>query len=57
MAIRMAPPLEVIADKNGIEASLFGDAATRALINFVRAWTDDVLHPAIVPLVVSRRMK
>ena len=35
------------------EASLFGDAATRALINFVRAWTDDVLHPAIVPLVVA----
>lgn len=35
------------------EASLFGDAATRALIGFVKAWTEDVLHPAIVPLVVG----
>jgi glutathione S-transferase len=35
------------------EASLFGDAATRALIGFVKAWTEDVLHPAIAPLVVA----
>ncbi|HVE20426.1 MAG TPA: glutathione S-transferase N-terminal domain-containing protein [Acidocella sp.] len=35
------------------EASLFGDAAMRALINFVKAWTEDVLHPAIAPLVVG----
>ena len=35
------------------EASLFGDAAMRALINFVKAWTEDVLHPAIAPLVVA----
>jgi glutathione S-transferase len=34
------------------EASLFGDAATRALIGFMKAWTEDVLHPALVPLVV-----
>ena len=53
----------VIADSQAIaeyletaypnEASLFGDTAARALINFVKAWTDDVLHPAIVPLVVA----
>jgi glutathione S-transferase len=34
------------------EASLFGDAVSRALIGFVRAWTEEALHPAIVPLVV-----
>jgi glutathione S-transferase len=34
------------------EASLFGDASSRALIGFVKAWTEDVLHPAIAPLVV-----
>jgi glutathione S-transferase len=35
------------------EASLFGDAATRALIAFMKAWTEDVLHAAIIPLVVA----
>jgi glutathione S-transferase len=34
------------------EASLFGDAAARGMISFVKAWTEDVLHPAIAPLVV-----
>ena len=34
------------------EASLFGGAASRALTGFVRAWTEEVLHPAIAPLVV-----
>ncbi|HEY1856128.1 glutathione S-transferase N-terminal domain-containing protein [Acidocella sp.] len=35
------------------EASLFGDASSRALIGFVKAWTEDVLQPAIAPLVVG----
>jgi glutathione S-transferase len=35
------------------EASLFGDASARALTGFVKAWTEDVLHPAIAPLVVA----
>jgi glutathione S-transferase len=34
------------------EASLFNDASTRGLTNFVKSWTEDVLHPAIVPIVL-----
>ena len=32
--------------------SLFGDAASRALTGFVKRWTEDVLHPAIVKIVL-----
>jgi glutathione S-transferase len=34
------------------EASLFGDAAARALTYFIRKWTEDTLHPTIVKIVL-----
>ena len=34
------------------EASLFGDAPARALTQFIKAWTEDVLHPAIAKIVL-----
>jgi glutathione S-transferase len=34
------------------EASLFGDPSSRALISFIKAWTETALHPAIRPIVV-----
>ena len=34
------------------EASLFGDAPARALTQFIKAWTEDVLHPAIARIVL-----
>ncbi len=33
-------------------ASLFGDAASRALTRFVKQWTEDTLHPTIVKIVL-----
>ncbi len=32
--------------------SLFGDSQTRALTRFIKQWTEDVLHPAIVKIVL-----
>ena len=32
--------------------SLFGDAAGRTLARFVRAWTDNVLHPALISFML-----
>ncbi len=34
------------------EASLFGDEASRALTRFVKHWTEEVLHPTIVQIVL-----
>lgn len=34
------------------EASLFGDGNARALTLFIRKWTEDTLHPAIVKIVL-----
>ncbi len=34
------------------EASLFGEAPARALTQFIKAWTEDVLHPAIAKIVL-----
>lgn len=34
------------------EASLFGDETSRALTGFVKHWTEEVLHPAIVQVVL-----
>jgi len=34
------------------EASLFGDPTARAVTNFVRYWTEDVLHPAIRNIIL-----
>ena len=52
----------VIADSQAIaeyletaypnEASLFGDSPARALTQFIKAWTEDVLHPAIAKIVL-----
>ena len=53
---------KVIADSQAIaeyleaaypnEASLFGEPSARAVTMFVKAWTETVLHPAIVPVVL-----
>ena len=34
------------------QASLFGDAASQALTGFVKQWTEAVLHPAILKIVL-----
>ncbi|HUM08709.1 MAG TPA: glutathione S-transferase N-terminal domain-containing protein [Acidocella sp.] len=34
------------------EASLFGEPPARQLTNFIKAWTETVLHPAIAPVVL-----
>lgn len=34
------------------EASLFGEPPSRALTQFIKAWTEDVLHPAIARVVL-----
>jgi glutathione S-transferase len=34
------------------EASLFGDASGRALTQFIKAWAESVLHPAIARIVL-----
>ena len=34
------------------EAALFGDEASRGLTRFVKHWAEEVLHPAIVPVVL-----
>jgi glutathione S-transferase len=34
------------------EASLFGDATSRALTHFIKQWTDTTLHPAIAKIVL-----
>jgi glutathione S-transferase len=53
---------KVIADSQDIaeyldetyanEPPLFGEAPARALTNFIRAWTDRVLIPALAPILV-----
>jgi glutathione S-transferase len=34
------------------EASLFGEPPARALTMFIRAWTEDMLHPAIARIIL-----
>ncbi len=34
------------------EASLFGEPPARALTMFIKAWTEDILHPAIARIVI-----
>jgi glutathione S-transferase len=35
------------------EASLFGEPPARPLTSFIKTWTETVLHPALVPVVLA----
>ncbi|MBB5372022.1 glutathione S-transferase N-terminal domain-containing protein [Acidocella aromatica] len=35
------------------EASLFGEPPARPLTTFIKAWTETVLHPALVPVLLA----